>query len=93
MYVLSPITRYFITNIKAAVGIPDVAAFGWMHPVAMLIAVGVVSVGEVRSKKATDDGKKFSRMAVFYLVALVLILAAIPWPFMQNMSRPLFRPF
>ncbi len=93
LYILSPITRYFISNIKEGVSIPDVSMFGYMHPIAMIGAIALISIGEARSKKASEDRKKFSGIAVFYLVALLLVLAAIPWPFYQSGSRPLFRPF
>ncbi|HUI30746.1 MAG TPA: hypothetical protein VLX91_11055 [Candidatus Acidoferrales bacterium] len=93
LYVISPITQYFISNIKQAWGIPQVAMFGWMHPVGMIIAIALISIGEVRSKKAADDHKKFTRVAIFYTIALVIIFLSIPWPFMSNVSRPLFRTF
>ncbi len=92
LYVVSPITRYFISNIREASGIPQVAMFGWMHPVGMIIAIALIETGGARSKKATEDYKKFARVDIFYVIALIIILLNIPWPF-SPASRPLFRTY
>ena len=51
------------------------------HILLMLIAIALITVGHSKSKKATDAAAKFKAISVFYLIALILILAAIPWPF------------
>ena len=51
------------------------------HSVMMLAAIALVTIGHSKAKKATDDAKKFKTIFTFYLIALVLILAGIPWPF------------
>ena len=50
------------------------------HISMMLLAIILISVGYIRAKKATESSDKFKRTFIFYLIALVLILAAIPWP-------------
>ncbi|HEY9167126.1 MAG TPA: hypothetical protein VIS48_13300 [Candidatus Kryptonia bacterium] len=92
LYILSPITAYFVSDIRKAMDFPEVRFFGLEHVAMTVIAIGLISIGEIRSKKAPDDKKKFSRMTIFYVIALLVILAAIPWPFSHS-SRPLFRPF
>ena len=92
LYFVSPITRYFISNIKDSFGVPQLAVLGWMHPVGMIIAIVLISIGEARSKKAAEDNKKFSGTAISYTIALLIILVSIPWPFTQS-PRPLFRGF
>jgi hypothetical protein len=32
-------------------------------------------------KKSTESSDKFKRILIFYGIALLLIIAAIPWPF------------
>jgi hypothetical protein len=49
------------------------------HPLMMLIAVVLVTIGYSKAKRATDDRTKFKRVAWFYGIALVLILSRIPW--------------
>ena len=50
------------------------------HPLMMLIAIGVVTIGYSRAKRATTDMGKFKATFWFYLIGLALILAGIPWP-------------
>ncbi len=49
------------------------------HPLTMLIALGLVHVGRVRVKRATEDRSRFKSALVFYGLALLLILTMIPW--------------
>ena len=48
------------------------------HPLTNLIAVTLITVGWSTHKKAADE-KKFSRIALFYSLGLVLLLVRIPW--------------
>jgi len=61
------------------------------HPTAMLLAAILAQVGFSVSKRAPDDQTKFKKAAIFYTIAFVLILLAIPWPFLKY-GRTLF-PF
>lgn len=49
------------------------------HPLTMIIAVVLITVGYARAKRLQDDKKRFSSIAIFYTLALVLILVRIPW--------------
>lgn len=49
------------------------------HLVTMLIAITLITFGRIRSKKATEDNRKHRISAIFYGIALLLILWAIPW--------------
>lgn len=51
------------------------------HISLMLIAIALITVGYSKAKRAASDAKKFSSVATFYLIGLILILASIPWPF------------
>ena len=50
------------------------------HGFMMIIAVVLITMGRVRSKKL-QGGDKHRTVLVFYGMALIVILAAIPWPF------------
>ena len=67
--------------------------FTMEHEVMMILAWILVHVGRVFVKKATTSRAKFLRSFVFFGIALVLILYAIPWPFKETVARPLFRWF
>ncbi len=51
------------------------------HTLMMVIAIVLITIGHSKSKKAADGAAKFKAISVFYLIALLIILAAIPWPF------------
>ena len=50
------------------------------HVFMMLIAIILITVGRVRSKKMVG-ADKHRTILYFYAMALIIILAAIPWPF------------
>lgn len=49
------------------------------HPIMILIAITLITIGFSKHKKKTSDSSKFKTIAVFYLIGLLLILAVIPW--------------
>ena len=49
------------------------------HPVAMLLAVTFITIGYSKHKKKLTSGKKLKTIAIFYSIALLLVLAKIPW--------------
>jgi predicted membrane channel-forming protein YqfA (hemolysin III family) len=50
------------------------------HPTMMVIVIALVTIGRLTSKKATTESGKQLRIAIFFLLALALMLYAIPWP-------------
>ena len=55
--------------------------FAVEHITMMLIAIILLHIGKAQGKKAISDKAKHTRTMVFYLLALLLILISIPWPF------------
>lgn len=49
------------------------------HPLTMIIAIVLITIGYSRAKKMTDDGKKYNSILIFYVLGLLLILLRIPW--------------
>jgi len=49
------------------------------HPLMMLIAITLITIGWSKHKKKNSDTSKFKTIAVFYGLALVLVLSRIPW--------------
>ncbi len=66
--------------------------FAIEHWVIMLLALILAHIGGAQVKKASDSLKKFRRTAIWTLVSILLVLAAIPWPF-TSAGRPLLRLF
>ena len=53
------------------------------HLLMMIIAIILVHVGYSFSKKNISDAKKHTKTTLFYILALLVMLAAIPWPFRE----------
>jgi uncharacterized membrane protein YozB (DUF420 family) len=88
--VFSPTVQAAFGNIGAAMRNPEYRFFVVEHAVGMIVAIALAHVGRARSKKATSDAARFKSAAIFYGLALVIILGSIPWPGMPG-GRPLFR--
>jgi cation transport ATPase len=61
------------------------------HITGMLIAIVLITLGKAVARKNLSDEKKHTRMAVMFLLALLIILAVVPWPFRTGaIGRPWF---
>lgn len=68
--------------------------FAVEHALMMIIAWLIVHVGRTMVKRADTDGQKHKRTLIYFGIALVIILAMIPWPFRQpGIARQLFPQF
>jgi hypothetical protein len=64
--------------------------FFWVeHPVGMLIATLLITMGRGVIKKQITDPLKYKRAFWYFLIALLIILATIPWPFREVVGRGL----
>src|SRR5512138_1888884 len=50
------------------------------HPVAMILALALAHVGRARMRRATADRVRFSRIAVFHGLSVLLVIIGTPWP-------------
>lgn len=53
------------------------------HSIGMLIAIILIHIGKAQGKKSLPDNTKHRRIAIFYIIALLIILVTIPWPFRE----------
>ena len=58
--------------------------FAVEHITMMILAIVIVHIGRAKSKKAATDLAKHKTAFWFYLIGLIIILAAIPWPFRKG---------
>ncbi|HLS12719.1 MAG TPA: hypothetical protein VK050_11195 [Flavobacteriaceae bacterium] len=49
------------------------------HPLMMIIAVVLVTMGYSRHKKKIESSAKFKTIVIFYILTLVVILSRLPW--------------
>lgn len=93
VYFKSPTVAYFMANFQESVKIRNIRFFGMEHSLMMVLAVVAVTVGSMRAKRKTEAKDKFKAMAIWFLIAFVIIFINIPWPFSPFAARPFFRPF
>ncbi len=53
------------------------------HIGTMIIAIALVTIGRMLSKRAKEEQVKQRHIAVFYGIGLALMLWAVPWPFRE----------
>lgn len=75
LYFYSPLVKY--SQMGAAMKDPMLRYWTVEHLVMMLFAVVLITVGHSRSKKALDAINKHRAIAIYYGLAILVILAAI----------------
>jgi len=78
-FFISPITKLAMSDFGAAMKDQGLRFYAVEHFSMMLIAVVLVHIGRAKSKKAKTDSAKFKTATIFFLISLLVILAAIPW--------------
>jgi hypothetical protein len=86
--VFSPTLSAAAMNIGAAMGDPTLRFFLVEHAVGMTAAIVLAHVGRARVRNSRDATRRHRRAAIFYGIALALVLISIPWPGMPA-GRPL----
>ncbi len=72
---------------------PMLRFFTVEHSLMMIIAWILVHAGRISVKKASTPNAKFKKTLIYFGIALLIILIAIPWPFREAVTRPWFRWF
>jgi hypothetical protein len=49
------------------------------HPLVMILAIALITIGYSKTKKAVSDTSKYKTTVLFYSIGLCLILSRIPW--------------
>lgn len=62
---------------------PTQRFFAVEHAAGMLLAIILIHIGKAQAKKRIGDRLKHRRTVLFYLLALIIILISIPWPFRE----------
>ena len=88
-FFLSPFTSEALGDFGAAMKNPGLRYWAIEHPFGMLIGMTLAHIGRARVRKSPAQ-RKHRVAAIFFGLALLIILASIPWPGMPN-GRELFR--
>ena len=87
---LSPYTMSALGNMASAMRDSTARFWAVEHLVGMIVGTALAHIGRVRIRKTPDLRRRHTLALIFFGLALVAILASIPWPFMTT-GRPLFR--
>ncbi|MCS7039008.1 MAG: hypothetical protein RMN24_10315 [Anaerolineae bacterium] len=82
-FVLSPLTRMALTNMAAAMSDATMRFFVVEHFPYMLVAVILAHIGRVRVRKAAEDRARFRQTLIWMGLSFLIVLIAIPWPFLS----------
>ncbi|MBL4905570.1 MAG: hypothetical protein JKZ00_06090 [Flavobacteriaceae bacterium] len=78
-YFMSPAYKALKADSALVMGDSFTRLLAVEHPLLMIIAIVLITIGWSKHKKKTEDAAKFKTFAVFYGIALLLILSRIPW--------------
>ncbi len=84
----SPVVKAAMADMGAAMKTRGLRFWAVEHTFLMLLAVVMVHIGYATWKRGSDDKTRHKRAAIFFTIAVVLIAAGIPWPFLQEIGRP-----
>jgi len=90
LYYNSELTSMFFADMKASMSNLEVRYFSVEHTLLMFLAVILITVGSFKAKRIQGDKNKFKTLIIYFTLACILILAAIPWEFSPYVQRPLF---
>lgn len=85
----SPTLQAAVQNIGAAMRDSALRFFLVEHAFGMLIAITLVHIGRIRIRKKTAAAARHRSAAIFFGLALLIVLLSIPWPGMPA-GRPLW---
>ena len=73
-------------GMKVAMASSAIRFWAVEHISSMLIAIILITIGHIKYKK----GGAPNTTLILYILALLLIFTAIPWPFRAEIGRPLY---
>ena len=87
-YITGSVGLQLIKTMGMGAAMKDAATRFWAveHISSMILAIAFITIGHIRYKKS---GKPNAAL-VLYIIALILILSMVPWPFKEGVGRPLF---
>ena len=78
-YFMSPWYKALKEDAASVMANKELRLLAVEHPVTMILAIVLITIGWSKHKKKTEDTAKFKTFTIFYGLALLLILSRIPW--------------
>jgi hypothetical protein len=88
-FLFSPVTKAALSDFGGAMAVPAMRFWAVEHVFGMIVGIALAHVGVARARRA-DGPAKHRIIAVFFVLAIIAILASVPWPGTPN-ARPLIR--
>lgn len=79
LWAFSPYSNMLFSNTSEVMGNDGLRLLALEHPLTMIIATAVLTIGYSKHKKQRVSQAKFKKLAIFYTIALILILSRLPW--------------
>ncbi|NQY08007.1 MAG: cytochrome B [Flavobacteriales bacterium] len=90
LYFMSAIVKEAHSDMGAAMKEAVLRFWAVEHISMMIIAAILITIGRRFAKNAEEDIAKHKKTTIFFLIAFVIIMAAIPWPFRAEIGRGYF---
>lgn len=78
-YFMSPYYKALKADAGTVMGESSSRLLAIEHPIMMVLAIVLITIGWSKHKKKTEDAAKFKTFMIFYGIALLLVLSRIPW--------------
>ena len=91
LYTQSPLVSYYFGTDEP--DNPEAFFFSILHLVLMSTALVIITIGSAKAKRKKGAYTKFKTLFLWFVIALALIFAAVPWPFSPLAQRPFLRSF
>jgi len=89
--IFSPVMQTALANFGAVMKDGVLRFWAVEHMTLMIVGVGFAHIGAARVKRAASDVAKHRVAVIFFGLAILIIIASIPWPGVGADPRPLFR--
>jgi len=79
LWAFSPYSNLLFTNTSEVMSTPALRLLALEHPLMMIIAVTLLTIGYSKHKKKIVSRGKFKMLAIFYTLAFLVVLSRLPW--------------
>lgn len=79
LWALSPYSSALFNNTSEVMKTPELRLLALEHPLMMIIAVALLTIGYSKHKKKIVSAGKFKMLGIFYTLSLLAVLSRLPW--------------
>jgi len=79
LYFVSPRFSAWQEGVGAVMGDSTLRLYLVERPISNILAVALITIGWSMHKRQTENGKRFLRIGLFYLLGVVVWVSRIPW--------------